>query len=263
MNIFENKVVWITGATSGIGEELAYRLSESNSKLVLSARRKEELLKVREKCANPPNVLILPLDLEKSENFEELAKTVVEHFGGIDYLFNNGGISQRSNVEDTSLTTDRRIMEINFFGNIALSKAVLPYMISAKKGHIIVTSSVAGKFGFFLRSSYSASKHALHGFYETMRLEQLENNIKITLLVPGSVRTNMSPNALTGEGAKHGKQDRMLEEGMTVDYCVRHILKAVRKNKEEAVFGNKEPLAVLIKRFLPGIFTGIMAKRKP
>mgnify|MGYP003682233287 CR=1 FL=1 len=167
-----NKVVWITGATSGIGEALALLFSSKGAKLVLSARRENELERVKSCCVHPENIICLPLDLGDSSNFDYLAQAVVDTFGSIDILINNGGISQRSTVLETSEEVARRVMEINFFGNIALSKSVLKHMVKQKSGHIVPISSLAGKFGFFLRSSYSASKHALHGFYETLRLEE-------------------------------------------------------------------------------------------
>ncbi|HIP31775.1 MAG TPA: SDR family NAD(P)-dependent oxidoreductase, partial [Crocinitomicaceae bacterium] len=171
MNVFKNKIVWVVGASSGIGKEMAVQLAKNGAIVVLSSRKEEQLEEVLNLLERKEQHLILPLDLENSSNFSELTKLVISKYGCIDFLFNNGGLSQRSNAADTPLEVDRRIMEINYFGNIALTKAVLPYMQKQKSGHLVIISSIAGKFGFFLRSAYSASKHALHGFYESVMLE--------------------------------------------------------------------------------------------
>ena len=157
MNIFNNKVAWVVGASSGIGKEMVLQLAKNGAKVILSSRKKEQLDEVLTLLERKEDHLILPLDLEKSSNFDDLAKEVISKYGRIDFLFNNGGLSQRSNAFDTPMDVDRRIMEINYFGNIALSKAVLPYMQKQGFGHLVVISSIAGKFGFFLRSAYSAS----------------------------------------------------------------------------------------------------------
>ena len=166
MNNFQGKTAWVTGASSGIGEGIVRDLAEKGVKIILSARNLDALEKIKATLPNSDQHICISLDLEHSQNFPELANEVISKMGKIDFLFNNGGLSQRSEAGETPLEVDRRIMEINYFGNIALTKAVLPYMQKQKSGHIIVISSIAGKFGFFLRSAYSASKHALQGFYE-------------------------------------------------------------------------------------------------
>jgi dehydrogenase/reductase SDR family protein 7B len=260
---FKDKIVWITGASSGIGEALAYAFARSGAVLVLSARRENELNRVKSACPNPDTVLVLPLDLEKQNEFPLAAKTIVEQFGRIDVLVNNGGISQRSEAWETSMETERKIMEVNYFGNVALTKAVLPYMQKQKSGHIIVMSSIAGKFGFFWRSTYSASKHALHGYYESLRLEEEKNNIRVTIVCPGKINTNISLNALGAQGNKHGVMDHNQETGMPVEECAAIILRGVERNKEELLVGNKEIKAVFVKRFFPRLFGRIIRKQKP
>lgn len=256
-----DKVVWITGASSGIGEQIAIQCSQKGAKIILSSRSVDSLDKVKQKLKGKDH-LILPLDLEQSENFPDLARQVMEHYGKIDFLFNNGGLSQRSNASETDLSVDRYIMEVNYFGNIALTKAVLPYMIKQKSGHIIVISSIAGKFGFFLRSAYSASKHALQGFYESLALEEERNGVKVTLGYPGKINTSISINALNGSGEKHNVMDHNQKTGMPVEKCVFQLLKAVEKEKREVLIGNKEIKAVFLKRFLPqNLFWKIMRKQ--
>ncbi len=256
----KDKIVWVTGASSGIGEEIAKQAAKAGATVVLSARSLDKLQKVRAKLPGEKH-LCLPLDLEQSENFPDLALEIVNIFGRIDYLFNNGGLSQRSEAFDTSLEVDRRIMEINYFGNIALTKAVLPFMRKQKSGHIVPISSIAGKFGFYLRSAYSASKHALFGFYESLLLEEENNGIKVTIAVPGKINTNISVNAVNGEGGKHGVMDHNQATGMPVEKCVAILFKAISKNKKEILIGNKEIKAVTLKRFLPALFWKVIKKQ--
>lgn len=262
MNYFTSKIIWITGASSGIGEELAIQLSRSGAKVVLSARNKVALEQVLKKMANSEKHLILPLDLEKQVEFPALLQMILDKYGRIDMLFNNGGLSQRSEVHETSMEVDRKIMEINYFGNIALTKTVLPYFRKQQSGHIIITSSVAGKFGFFLRSAYSASKHALQGYYESLLLEEAKNNIAVTILFPGKINTPISMSALQGNGEKHNAMDHNQATGMPVSECVQKILLAVSKKKKEVLIGNREIYAVYIKRFLPALFWKIIKNEK-
>lgn len=257
---FTNKVVWITGASSGIGEEMAVQLAKQGAKLVLSARNISRLEEVRASLPEN-NHMVLPIDLEDSSCFKEKAKIVIDHFGRIDILVNNGGLSQRSTASVTELEIDRRIMEINYFGNISLTKAVLPYMQMQKSGHFVVISSISGKFGFFLRSAYSASKHALHGFYESLLLEEEANGISVTIVCPGKINTNISVNALNSLGQSYGIMDHNQATGMSVQDCVTQLIKAVRSNKKEVLIGNKEILAVQIKRYLPGLFWKIIRRQ--
>ena len=261
MNIFENKVAWVVGASSGIGKEMAIQLAKKGAKVILSSRKREQLENVLNVLERREEHMLLPLDLEDSSNFEGLAKDVVEKYGRIDFLFNNGGLSQRSNASDTPMEVDRRIMEINYFGNIALTKAVLPYMQNQKSGHLIIISSIAGKFGFFLRSAYSASKHALHGFYESVLLEEETNGIKVTIACPGKINTNISVNALNSEGDSHGLMDHNQKTGMTAEECVSQLLVAVEKNKKEVLIGNKEIKAVTLKRLFPKLFWKVIKKQ--
>ena len=258
---YTNKVVWVTGASSGIGKETAIQLANAGANVVLSARNEKALAELKSQLVNPENHLVIPLDLEHSEAFPSLAEKVITHFGRIDILVNNGGISQRATAAETSMEVNRKVMEIDFFGNVALTKAVLPYMQAQKSGQILVISSIAGKFGFFLRSSYSAAKHALHGFYESLSLEEEVNGISVTIACPGKINTPISVNAIGGDGQKHGVMDHNQATGMNVDECVRQLLKAVERKKREVLIGNKEIMAVRIKRFFPALFWRIIKKQ--
>lgn len=261
MSVFKDKIVWITGASSGIGLALVQQLDHEGARLVLSSRNAAKLEEVKATLVGTDH-FILPLDLEDSSNFGQLAEQVIAKFGRIDYLINNGGMSQRSEAHSTPLEIDRRIMEVNYFGNIALTKVVLPYMIQQKSGHIVVISSIAGKFGFFLRSAYSAAKHALHGFYESLALEQEKNGIKVTIACPGKINTNISINALNEEGKSHGEMDHNQATGMSAEQCAMELLLAVQRGKREILIGNREIKAVTIKRFFPKLFWKIIRKQK-
>lgn len=262
MSRFKDKVIWITGASSGIGKELVVQLDQAGARIILSSRKVDELKQLKVQLSRPDEHWIVPLDLGSGEDFLQQVNEVVAKFGRIDYLFNSGGVSQRSEAGETSMEVDRRIMEVNFFGNIALTKAVLPIMRNQKSGHIVVTSSIAGKFGFFLRSAYSASKHALHGFYESLLLEEEKNGLRVTIVCPGKINTPISTNALTAKGLPHQEMDDNQATGMAVDECVRQMLKAVEKNKMEALIGGKEIKVVSIKRLFPQLFWRIIRKQK-
>ena len=234
MKSFKDKIVWITGASSGIGEALVHALAREGAVLVLSSRREDELKRVKtEAKIADDKCLILPLDLANTSAVDQSASQIISRFGRIDMLVNNGGISQRSLTKDTPLEIDRKVMEVNFFGTVAVTKSVLPYMTRQKSGHIVTISSIAGKFGFFFRSAYSASKHALHGFFESLRMEIAEDNVKVLLVCPGKIRTNISLNAVTESGNKHNKMDEATEKGMSAEESARQELEAERNEKEE------------------------------
>lgn len=256
-----NKIVWVTGASSGIGAEIARQAAHAGATVVLSARKEAELQAIRLTMPNSDDHLVLPLDLNDSSNFSSLVHFVMEKYGRIDVLVNNGGLSQRSEVHETPMEVDRKIMEVNYFGNIALTKAVLPVFRTQKSGQFVIISSIAGKFGFFLRSAYSASKHALHGFYESLMLEEEHNNIKVLIACPGKINTPISVNALNASGQSHGIMDHNQETGMPVDECVRKLFKAIEKGKKEVLIGNREIKAVTLKRFSPRIFWKVIRKQ--
>lgn len=257
-----SRVIWITGASSGIGEALTYALAKKNTKLILSARRKEELERVKGNCppATQPNIRILPIDLEQSSTLQLSTEAAVQIFGHIDILINNGGISQRSLIKETSLEVDRRLMEVNYFGAIALTKYLLPHFLKRKEGHFVVISSVTGKFGTPYRSGYAASKHALHGFYDAVRAEHYSDNIKVTMICPGFIQTPITYSALTGNGSPLNKMDKAQYEGKPAEWCAEKIVNAMEKNKEEVYLGGREVLGVYVKRIFPSLFSRIIRK---
>jgi short-subunit dehydrogenase len=255
MRNIENTVWWITGSSSGIGRSIAQYILRNNGKVILSSRNKDALEKVASECnISNDNYLVLPLDLENMADVNLLVDKVIEKFSRIDFLINNGGISQRSIVAETSIEVDRRIMETNFFGSVILTKAVLPIMIRQQSGHIIAVSSVVGKFGFPLRSAYSASKQALHGFFESLRAENVVNNIFVSIIIPGRINTYISNNALSKDGTKHGELDKGQANSMSPDKAAPVIIKGILKHKKEIMVGGKELLMVHIRRWFPRLF---------
>jgi short-subunit dehydrogenase len=200
------------------------------------------------------NVNCAPFDLSETSDIETIAARQIKELGGIDFLINIGGISQRSRIDETPLWLDRKIFEINYFGTIALIKAVLPYMIRQKSGYIAATSSISGRFGFPLRSAYSASKQALHGFIETLFLENKKNNIRASVIIPGRVRTNISFHALDAGGKEHGKMDPGQNRGLTPEKAARIIIKGIMKNKREILVGRGELTMLYIRRIWPWLF---------
>ena len=255
------QVAWITGASSGIGEELCYQLDKKGYHIVLSARNEVELKRVLSNLSDSSKHLILPMDLGNMTEVELLVTQVMERFGAIHYVFHCGGISQRATASESPIEIDRKIMEVNYFGTVILTKAVLPIMQKQEFGHFVPISSIAGKFGFYLRSAYSASKHALHGFFESLALEEAKNNIYVTIVCPGKINTPISLRAINKHGEAHGIMDHNQTTGMPVDVCVTHLLNAVSAKKREVLIGNKEIKAVTLKRFLPSIFWKVIAKQ--
>ena len=258
---FQNKVVWITGASSGIGRALALELSNQDALLIISARNKAFLETVKSSCKNPNNVWVLPLDLALHSSFVQIAAKAMQIYGRIDILVNNGGISQRSLAKDTLVTIDKKIMEVNYTGTVALTKAVLPYFIENQQGQIVVTTSIVGLIGTPLRSSYAASKHALHGFFDSLRAEVYDANIAVTLICPGFVSTNISMNALTGDGTAQQKMDTATANGILPERFAKLMAKAIHNKKEEAyIAGFKEKLGVYVKRWFPKVFSVMIRK---
>lgn len=246
---YEGKTVWITGASSGIGEALAVAWSREGANVILSARNEGELERVRAACVNPGRHRVLPIDLTDMSAIAAAAATVPR----VDVLVHSGGVSQRSLVVETELATDRAIMEVNYFGTIALTKAVLPSMLARRSGHLVPISSVIGHVGIPTRSAYSASKHALHGFFDTLRAENARNGIRVTIVCPGYIRTNVSENALRGDGTRYGKLDDTHRNAMLPEDAAPRIIDGVTKNKLEVRVGGKEVHAIALQRFFPNL----------
>lgn len=257
-----NKVVWITGASSGIGEALVYEYNKAGAKLIISSRNRDELFRVKANCKNPVNIHVLSLDLENTASLSGKAEEAIRIYGRIDILINSGGISQRGLALETELETEQRLMNINFWGTTVLSKAVLPNMIANGGGNIVCISSLVGKFGTRMRSAYSASKHALHGYFDSLRSELYDKKISITIICPGFIKTNVTLNALTANGTPQGTMDSAQENGMLAEDCAKQIVQAIKSNKEEVYIGGKEVKGILFKRFFPLRFSKYLRTAK-
>ncbi len=258
--MWHEKVVWITGASSGIGEAVARELDRRGARLVLSARCVERQQALRRECTEPERHAVVPLDLSDSASIMTAVQTTLEHAGRVDVMVHNAGISQRSLVIETDLEVDRRLLEVNFFGTVALTKALLPSMLEAGGGRFVVVSSLVGKFGSPLRSAYAASKHALHGFFDSLRAELWDKGVRVTLVCPGFINPDVSRHALTGDGSPQGTMDRGQLTGYAAGRCAEKIVRAIERDREEVLIGGKERYGVYIKRFLPGLFSRLIRR---
>ena len=260
MKINEDAVVWVTGASAGIGAACAKEANKKGATVILSARRLDALETVKAACVNPDKVHIVVLDLIKSEEMESKVDEALSKVGKINVLINNGGVSQRSYIKDTDLKVYRSMMEINFFGTIALTKALLPHFINNQSGHVATNTSLMGMFSSPKRSGYCASKHALHGFFDSLRAEHYDDNIKVTLICPGYVATDISMNALTADGSPQQTMDKTSARGLSATKCAQKMLSAIEKNKDEVYIGGKEIGAIYLKRFAPWLLNIIVRK---
>ena len=244
---FDDAVVWITGASSGIGEAVARQLAQRGAKLVLSARNAGALEAVATACRadGAGDALVLPLDVVDYAAMAPAVAAVLERFGRIDLLLNNAGVSQRSFCVDTHFDVYRQMLEINVLGQIALTQAVLPVMQAQGAGHIAVTASVAGKVGAPLRTGYCAAKHAVMGFFDALRTEVAADGIRVTTITPGFIRTNVARNALGGDGAPRGSSDADIDGGMDVDACAATIVAGFEAGDPEIAVGGEMELGLL------------------
>jgi short-subunit dehydrogenase len=260
----KHKTIWITGASSGIGRALVFEAARRGANVILSARSLADLKSVqREAGLTAQNSLIIPLDLSKYKQFSKPVSQALRKFGAVDILINNGGISQRSLAHETQIKVYEEIMAVNYFGNIALTLALLPSMRARRSGIVATVSSVAGKFGTPMRTGYSASKFATNGFYEALRAENFRENIQVSIIMPGFVRTNVSLNARVADGKKQGKMDAAQNQGMSPEQCARQAMAGILRGKNEIYIGGfKEMLAVTVNRFFPNIFARIIRKAK-
>jgi len=254
-NVLKDKWVWITGASSGIGAALAEALIKEEAKVILSARSIDKLQSIKESiAAQNKRCVVVPLDVTDSESIDTAWTQVKTLTNGVDFLINNAGISQRSTAEETDIEVDRKIMEVNFFGAVALTKLVLPEMLSNQKGHITVVSSIVGKFGFPLRTAYSASKHALQGYFESLRAEVSKQGIGVLIVSPGRIQTDISKHALKKDGTSYGNMDPGQSDGMSASLCAQKIIVAIKSGKRDVLIGRKELLMCYIRRFMPFLY---------
>jgi short-subunit dehydrogenase len=253
---FRGQTVWITGASSGIGEALTREFAGNGARLVLSGRRADELHRVRQSCAEADSHVVLPFDVRDSASFPRIVAALLEQVGKIDILVNNAGVSQRALALQTAESAERALMEVDYFGPVALSKAVLPAMLARKAGHLVVVSSVMGYVGTPGRSTYAAAKHALHGYFESLRAELSRENIAITLACPGYVKTNIGLNAFGPDSKPTANAHERTPRGVTPEHCARKIVRAVAGRRREVYIG-REAIGIYLQRFFPTLMARI------
>lgn len=252
---FKDKIVWIIGASSGIGESLAYEFCNEGAKVILSSRNQTELEKVKQNCnSDEESAFVLSLDITQENDILDKTELVLRSFKRIDYLIISSGIVARDLVQNIDLTIDRKIMETNYFGAITLTKSILPSMINSNSGHIVVISSLSGKYGVPKLSAYAASKHALHGFFDSLRSEISKQNIKITIIIPGFINTSIISKGMDGKGNLYNKNLSVNEKGMTPEKCASKIIQAIMNEKQEVLIGGIEVWSVYLYRFFPKLF---------
>jgi dehydrogenase/reductase SDR family protein 7B len=257
MNL-NNKTIWITGASSGIGEAIAKELSKLSVTLVLSARRKEELERVKQECADNKNIHIYPLDLEDNNKAETWVADVLKLTPKIDVLINNGGVGHMGNVIEMDAQVERKVMEVNFWGQVMLTKAILPHFIERNEGLITTTGSILGKFGSPGLAAYAASKHALYGYYDSLREELRGTNIKVMMVTPGFINTNVTLSSYTSDGKVLGKNSVAQEKGMKPAELAKKFVSAIEKEKKSVLIGKWETFSVPFKQNAPNLFYNAM-----
>ncbi len=262
MDKLKGKVIWITGASSGIGEELAYQLSHAGAKLILSARRETILEKVKQNCSSNGVAHVLAFDSNAFDQAETMVNKALTFYGPIDILINNAGISQRSLIAETKFSVYQELINIDYLGVVALTKALLPHFIAKKNGHFVTVSSVMGKFSSPYRSGYCGAKHALHGFFDALRMEHEKDNIAVTMVCPGFVRTNIAKSSLTADGSAQGTEDTATAKGLPVASFCKKMISAIQKQKHEVYIGKIEAFGVYVKRFFPKLLHKMVLNSK-
>ena len=257
---FAGRVVWITGASSGIGEACAIAFARAGAQLVLSARRAEELVRVASLCTGAPPPHILPLDLTRPQEFAPATAAVLARFGRIDVLVNNGGVGERALAKDTLPAVERAVMEVNYFGAVGLTKAVLPVLLAQRSGSIVAVSSVMGYVGVPRRAAYAASKHALRGWFDSLRTEVGPQGVHVCLVCPGYVATAISRHALEADGAAHARLDRAQARGIPPERVAAALLRAVDRRRDEIFVGGPEIWAARLKRHFPRLFAWLLRR---
>ncbi|XP_054993051.1 dehydrogenase/reductase SDR family member 7B isoform X1 [Sorex araneus] len=265
----QNSVVVITGATSGLGRECARVFYAVGAKLVLCGRNKEALEELTEELMASPTAqdqahkpCTVVFDLTDLEAITESTAEILDCFGYVDVLINNAGISYRGDIIDTSIDVDKKVMDTNYFGPVALTKALLPSMMTRRQGHIVAISSIQGKISIPFRSAYAASKHATQAFFDCLRAEMEQYGIEVTVISPGYIHTNLSLNAITSNGSRYGVMDKNTAEGRSPKEVAQDVLTAVGEKKKDVVLATLVPsLAIYLRTLAPGIFFSLMASR--
>lgn len=258
-----HKVVWITGASSGLGQALAQVCAEQGAQVVLTARREQELERVKNNLAYPDRHLVVVADITDESQVRRAYEQILVLKGRIDWLINNAGLSQRALIQDTSMQTERAIMEVDYFSQVFVTKTALPTFLKQKTGRIIFVSSVAGLLGTQYRASYSAAKAAIHLWANSLRAEVADQGVKVSVVFPGFVKTNVSFNALNGEGKPQGHQDQAIENGLEPHEFATQVVEALKHDEEYIIVGGlKEKLGVWVSRLSPSLLYKVIRNTK-
>lgn len=256
---FKDNVIWITGASSGIGKELVFQLSHLGAKIIVTSRNEEELLQIQKQLVGTV-IHVLAYDLLQVKGINNLVAEAIAFEGKIDCVIQCAGISQRSLSDRTDFEVYQKLMQLNYFAPVAIAQAIMPHFKKNNSGNLVVISSIAGLIGFPLRSGYAASKHAIKGYFETLQTELYGSNIFISIVYPGRIDTAISKNAITGDGSQAGIEDANNKVGMSVSKCVSQIIHGLRKNKTSIYIGKPERLLVWIWWFFPFLYLKIAHK---
>jgi short-subunit dehydrogenase len=252
-HLFENKVVIVTGASSGIGEAIAREFAANGSKVMLAARSEEKLASiVNELREKRLEANYIKTDVTSEEECRNLVEKTVEKYGTVNILVNNAGLSMRASFNEVNLKVLQRLMNVNFWGTVYCTKHALPYLV-ANRGSLVGVSSVAGFHGLPGRTGYSASKFAIHGFLETIRIENLKNGLHVMVIAPGFTASEIRKHALTADGTEQGSSPR--EEGklMSPEYVAKWVLKGIRKKKRNKILTWEGRFTALFQRIVPTV----------
>jgi short-subunit dehydrogenase len=248
---FKEKVVIVTGASSGIGEAIAWEFARNGSRVVLAARSEDKLKQITgEINDNGWEAVFFKTDVSNEMDCRNLIEKTVEKYGTIDILVNNAGLSMRASFLDVELSVLHRLMDVNFWGTVYCTKYALPFLIK-QKGSLVGVSSVAGFHGLPGRTGYSSSKFAMHGFLETIRIENLKTGLHVMIIAPGFTATEIRKNALTSNGAKQGESPLNEQKLMTPDYVAKWVLKGIRKKKRNKLLTWDGRITALFQRIVP------------
>lgn len=260
MHDFSGKTIWITGASAGIGAALAQLLAKRGARLILSARSDDRLEAVRRGCRNADEHLCLVMDLAEPAAIEAAWGRLRELRRDVDILINNAGMTQRASVDETRMEVYRLLLEVNFMAAVALTKTVLPGMLERGAGQIVAVSSLMGKFASPQRSGYAAAKHALQGFMDALRAEVHDAGIGVLVASPGFIHTDVSRNALRGDGTLHGKMDPSQASAISAERCAAQIVAAMASGRDEVFPGGRERIGLLLQRLSPALLRRVMRK---
>lgn len=263
LEYFRNKRIWVTGASSGIGREIVFQLAPVAEQIIISGRNTNTLNEVSVQSGFTEKISVVIMDQGSPDSVQKACDIVLSDHGIIDVVFCNGGVSQRALAMETSEKIERYLFETNYFSQIQIAKSLVKAMDLSRRLHIVVTSSLLGKWGFPLRSSYAATKHALHGYFDSLRMENKERGLQVTLVLPGFINTPISKHAMNAEGKLSGEMDANQAGGISVQNCVEKILAGVASKKSEFSVGGRETLGLLLRRYLPSVFEKILMKKKP